>query len=353
MNKDPLYFHRSALAETLLSAFQSGISSAFTLFAPRRMGKTQFLLQDITPLAKEKGFAVFYFSFMDRHDFPPAQLFQRDLFQFKEMGTVKRFLDKVNKVEVFGLSMEREQSALPNVRAIMDELAERKEPTLLLLDEVQELARLKNTDDLIRSLRTGLDIHQQKIKTIFTGSSTNGLRLLFQDLKAPFFQFSHSINFPTLGREFTDFMANIYQERTGQILDKEVLFDAFERLYKIPMHFRSLIADLILNPDLSLSDALFHRLNEIDDQNEYALNWVKLSAIERLILQMLANGQEGLYSENNRQQMAEALGIEHLKTSTIQSAIRRLQNKDFITRNLANKIQLNNTLFANWIKEQS
>ena len=37
----------------------------------------------------------------------------------------------------------------------------------MLLDEVQELARVSHTIGLIRSLRTGLDINQQKIKVIF------------------------------------------------------------------------------------------------------------------------------------------------------------------------------------------
>lgn len=34
------------------------------LFAPRRMGKTHFLLKDITPLAKQNHINIFYFSFM-------------------------------------------------------------------------------------------------------------------------------------------------------------------------------------------------------------------------------------------------------------------------------------------------
>lgn len=41
---DPLYFHRPEYAAKLVHSLQGGITHAFTLFAPRRMGKTQFLL---------------------------------------------------------------------------------------------------------------------------------------------------------------------------------------------------------------------------------------------------------------------------------------------------------------------
>ena len=34
-------------------------------FAPRRMGKTEFLRKDILPLAEKKGWKIFYFSFLD------------------------------------------------------------------------------------------------------------------------------------------------------------------------------------------------------------------------------------------------------------------------------------------------
>lgn len=67
LKPDPLYFPRSELSDLLIRNLAEGISSAFTLFAPRRMGKTQFLLNDITKSAKQQGFNVFYFSFMNEN----------------------------------------------------------------------------------------------------------------------------------------------------------------------------------------------------------------------------------------------------------------------------------------------
>ena len=39
MMYDPLYFSRSGLAEIIAKSLYGGITHAFTLFAPRRMGK--------------------------------------------------------------------------------------------------------------------------------------------------------------------------------------------------------------------------------------------------------------------------------------------------------------------------
>lgn len=63
--KDIWHYPRTALAEQVMSLFNSGLSHALTFFAPRRKGKTEFLLKDIAPLAKEQGYQVFYFSFLD------------------------------------------------------------------------------------------------------------------------------------------------------------------------------------------------------------------------------------------------------------------------------------------------
>lgn len=65
MSKDIWHFPRAVLAQQVLSLFETGLSSALVIFAPRRMGKTEFLRKDIQPLAENKGWSVLYFSFLD------------------------------------------------------------------------------------------------------------------------------------------------------------------------------------------------------------------------------------------------------------------------------------------------
>src|SRR5260221_13711590 len=63
MSQAPLtswHFARPELAEHHLKAFDMGLISATALHARRRMGKTEFLTQDLTPAAVVRGLAVGY-----------------------------------------------------------------------------------------------------------------------------------------------------------------------------------------------------------------------------------------------------------------------------------------------------
>ncbi|WP_165087546.1 ATP-binding protein [Neisseria yangbaofengii] len=353
---DPLYFPRTALAQTLIDSLQSGITHAFTLFAPRRMGKTQFLIKDIIPKAEAAGFNVFYFSFMEGS----GKDFHQTLFSFAQnvqtARKAKTFISDITKLEILGVSIEREKQSqdeiLPLFSQIIGAIAQNRQPTLLLLDEVQELARQKDNDGLIRSLRTGLDIHQNKVKAIFTGSSTNGLRAMFNDNKAPFFHFSHVLNFPTLEREFTDFLAGVYQQRTGRELDTAELYAAFERLNKIPLYMRAMLQDMIINPDLQIEQALAARLEQMHENADYRQQWHEMSALDRLILETIANGGGALYSNETRQALTAKLGTgEPLKTSTVQSRIRRLTQQEIITSYGGGNFTISSPMFKKWIIE--
>lgn len=357
--QDPLYFPRTKLANSLLLSLKEGILHAITLFAPRRMGKTQFLLNDVKPLAEDLGFNVFYFSFMEQSEKELGKTFIASLIKFLDIvdGKTPNLLSKLKSIEVLGLGLELQdktgaEPATPNLTQIVNAIAEYSpKPVLMLLDEVQELARVKNTDGIIRSLRTGLDINQNKIKVIFTGSSTNGLRTMFNDNKAPFFHFAHPLDFPHLGEDFTNFLADIYHQRTGKEINKEAFYRLFERFHFTPLYMRSITQDMIINPDLSLKDAAEYRLSQMSEQSDSAKTWRELSGIEREILRAVANGEQALYSKDTREHIARVLGVENLSSSTIQGKVRKLERNELLTRNSDNSIKINNPHFHTWIIE--
>ncbi|KLT71964.1 selenocysteine synthase, partial [Neisseria arctica] len=250
----------------------------------------QFLLKDIAPTAERMGFNVFYFSFMDDTGANVAADFQTALYHFAQSirtgSGIKSFLGSLNKIDIMGIGIGRENKAetLPKISDIITSIAHDNAPTLLLLDEVQELARIKDTSGLIRSLRTGLDINQNRVKTIFTGSSTNGLKAMFNNSKAPFFHFAHALDFPLLGKEFTDFLADVYQKRTGKQADKAAFYTMFKRLNHTPMYMRAVVQDMIITPELSLEEAASSRLQQLNEQHAEKGIWAELKPIEQAIL---------------------------------------------------------------------
>lgn len=359
---DPLYFPRTALAEKLLISLKDGITNALTLFAPRRMGKTQFLIRDIKPKAEKMGFNVFYFSFMDQIGDNIQTAFNHALIEFltkTAKGTSKLFdtLKNIKGLDVLGVGFEledKQEAEFISINRIISELAEKSEkPVLMLLDEVQELARIKGTEAMIKSLRTGLDINQNRIKVIFTGSSTNGLRAMFNDNKAPFFHFAHALDFPNLGREFTDFLADVYHRRTQNQIDKEKFYRVFQRFHYTPLYLRAITQDMILNPDLTLEQAAQYRAEQMEEHSESGQLWQSLSELERLILLTILNGSTNLYSKETRQEIANKLGIEVISSSVLQGKLRKLERNEVVTRAADNTLKLNNPHFETWIRENA
>ena len=72
--QDPWHFARPELARQYLQTFQVGLISAQALFAPRRMGKSEFLEKDLVPAAKKSGLLTAYLNLWDARENPRAAL---------------------------------------------------------------------------------------------------------------------------------------------------------------------------------------------------------------------------------------------------------------------------------------
>ncbi|MDO4777038.1 MAG: hypothetical protein Q4A06_06225 [Cardiobacteriaceae bacterium] len=179
------------------------------------------------------------------------------------------------------------------------------------------------------------------------------MRQIFNDNKAPFFQFAHAMDFPVLGKDFTDFLADIYEKRTGKILDRDAVYQWFGRLEHIPLHMRTIIQNMILNPELSLDEAANYQKQHLYDDPAYSDKWLALKAMDQRILHNIAHGKQGLYSEENRKALADSMGVDEVTVSQMQAALRRLQRDDLITKNSANQWAINHPDMEGWIKENT
>ena len=190
MAKDPWHFERPEYTRRILTVLDGGPAHALTLFGPRRTGKTEFLLKDLAPLAESAGHRVIYASFWQAPLSPLAVLIHA-LEQSLENAS---FSDRVRSVAVSlapklklsaplpGATAEAEvdlaalqSKPSPNLLLYLDDLigrvSRRRRPTILLMDEVQELARSRDNTPLVAALRTSLDKRTERIRTVFTGSS--------------------------------------------------------------------------------------------------------------------------------------------------------------------------------------
>lgn len=358
MTHDSWHFARTALAEQVLGMFDNGLSSALTFFAPRRMGKTEFLRKDITPVAEERGWRVFYFSFLDV-DSGGATAFVAALSAFaRGESWLGKMLGRVSKVSggVGGVSAGVEIRGVPqeDIKAVIYRLATGQDKVLLLLDEVQALAKPAHTP-LVAALRTALDMYKDQVKVIFTGSSREGLRRMFSQANAPFFHFGQNLPFPQLDRAFTDYLAVVFEHTTKRKLDSDALWRAFVEMGHVPQLCRALVERLALNQELSLERAKLTLMQEVHQSRDYIQDWERCSALEHLLLLLIAGGGVELYSTSVREQLALQLGVPEIAVSSVQSALRSLSRRSLVFKaEERREYEIEDPVFREWLlTEQS
>lgn len=336
MTKMNWHFPRLVLAKQVINMFESGLSTALVFFAPRRMGKTEFLLKDIIPMAGKEDWQVFYHSFLDASRDAQTE-FTKSLQHFMQNNSLSKTVGKIKKIggSAMGFegSIELNHQAEPDVdfKDLLIKIA-RSSRLILLLDEIQTLVKNNEANlPFVTSLRTILDTHKDSIKVIFTGSSREGLRKMFSAKEAPFFHFGQNLSFPQFGPEFTEHLAKQYSVITQKTLNKTILWQAFEKLGKMPQLIRALVERIVLHPDLSIEQAEIELLEELSQDREFDNHWNNFSSLEQWILLEISLKNSKLYSNETRKKLAKKLGLdEALSVSSIQTIIRKLNKNGII-----------------------
>ncbi|UEP60206.1 hypothetical protein [Acidithiobacillus ferriphilus] len=285
MAKDPWHYPRTALADQYLKTLAIGLSKSLVLFAQRRMGKTEFLRKDLLPAAEKAGYITIYVSLWESREDPKSVLLDaiRKAAEgegiisgvWRRLGRPRSKMGVGANAGTVGTQASWRQGAaeasdrMLDLRQWMNTLAEKKNHTLLLVDEIQTLADEKRYGALVAALRSALDKHGDQIKAIFTGSSSEGLRRMFQMEKAPFFQFSHQIPFPQLGPEFVQHMLRAFANATQRQLNEAEAWQAFTDLALVPEHFRLMMANMVQSGSTDIAAALEEVKTAIQESADY------------------------------------------------------------------------------------
>ena len=338
------HYPRKDLTERVMSAYDKGVSDTLTLFAPRRMGKTEFVRYDLIPEAAKRGYVPVYVSFWDNRDDPASALLLAIKAALAESNWWKRATSRLSgaKVSVKGsptgeveasLSVTAAQPVAPDsttlaeLRNNVTERVKNNDRILLCLDEAQHLASSSAFENLVFFLRTILDENRESIRVMYTGSSRDGLRKLFSRRKAALFQSSSQIELPTLGAGFIEHMRSCFQQASGRDFSFAEGQKAFNLLNRVPREFRSVIEKMALS---GADDILNEAALAYDDQMEdgsYPAIWKSLKGIDQAVLIWIAHGHASLYQETCRNYLADQLGVGTVETHTVQNAINRLRGE--------------------------
>ena len=369
MAEDPWHFERAEFSARVLTLLTGGPAQALTLFAPRRTGKTEFLLKDLAPLAEHRGHRVIYASFWQAPLSPLAVLLhalETSLERGKPGDRVRSAaLALAPRLSLSGLASGAGMKAEIDLTALkgrppgdlllhLDDLLERasrkRRATLLLLDEVQELARTRGNTPLVAALRTSLDKRSDRLKAVFTGSSREGLAAMFSARQAPFFHFATPIELPALGTSFVDHVLGTFRKVSRRTLARRDMLRAFEKLHANPYFFRMLVETLLHDPALGVEAALERVRERIAADLGYPGIWLGLTPVQRATARVLAGGAGRPFSQRFRQAVGVALGEETPPAARIQAALRRLERLGLADTHTGDWALVDPELAA-WIRE--
>lgn len=362
---DPWHFARPELAKQYLHVFDLGLTSARGLFAPRRMGKSEFLEKDLLPAAAAAGYRCAYLNLWDARSTPGPALAEALAQAMAPRGLAKAFrrlntpLSRVKAgAKMPGLldaSLEAElgeakAGASADFRRLLRDWADPGHRLLLVLDEAQVLADAAHAD-LAHALRSGLDARKATVKVIFAGSSEATLRRMFGRHSEPFYNWAPLEPFDLLGADFVDWMVDKTNALTRFELERSVAHAAFEQLHRTPEFFRRFLSRYLTHAQLGAAAALAHTQSQVMGAEIFRPLWDALAPLDRAVLLRVATaGSTGLLGGPARAELARAIGLDDaLSASKVQTALRRLQGQDLLASFGHGEYRFLDDAFAAWV----
>ena len=349
-NRNPWHYPRPEVAQSLLRLLESRVTPAETVFGPRRMGKTEFLLQDFAPLAEAHGHKVVYLSLWEAEDAPLALLVRKwsdalmadsALHAAKE----KRPARIAGSAAGFGGSIEfAKRQGDDNELILLDDLIERvvghrkrgrRGLTILVMDEAQELAARARDRRVVAALRSSLDKRIGSLASVFAGSDRRRLEAMFADRRAPFFRFGSAWQLPALPDDFAIHMANRLREAADVSLSPGDAIAAFNALDRNPYVFhRHFLHQLIEQPDAPLALALAASEEVLAGVSDRERIWRALTPLQQRVAMRIAalRGNACLYHKGSREALGRELRVDAIAKSSVQAALRRLERLGVVAK---------------------
>lgn len=366
MAKSEWHYPRRGFAEKVYGVLADSPASAVSLFGPRRTGKTEFLQQDLAPLAERRKHRVVYVSLWQTVEAPIASLLYAfdsalrggslsDRIASVARGLAPRFRLKAPvggaevEIDVGALRGKPQDDHLLLLDQYCQRLADAKQPTILLFDEFQELARSPDSAPIIAALRTSLDTRRGGLLSVFTGSSQDGLRRVFSAKDAPFYRFATQMSLPDLGEDFVDHQLAVFRGKARRRIDRADAIAVFDRVQRNPLFFQQWLIAMMVHAELTADTAIDHVLDEMGMQFGFDRVWSDLSALQRAVLRLLAEHVGQIYAEASTARMAGLTGGPAPSNASVQTAIRRLSRLGMAEK-WDDSWLLNDTLLEVWVR---
>lgn len=362
------HYHRPALAKVYLDTLNAGLVTSTTIFAPRRAGKTSFLLKDLTPAAEKAGYTVVYVDLWQTKLSPGVSIVRALERALEPKNAVENIVAKFQvpvkklkaKAEIAGTKLEGEielgessKHVQTDIALKIDVLIEtlcKKKPVLLLIDEAQALAKTKEHEAVATALRTSITRNQSRLRAAFTGSSRTQLAHVFSNSNAPLYSTGSAIaDFPQLDHDFVEYIVDRFEASTGRVLPIAPAWKAFVAFKQQPEPFLVGIVDMVLHPAVTLDEAMQTVADKLALTENHEGAWAALDATQKALVRMLAQDPSlKPFSKAVVVKLRTVIGIESLEVTHIQRAMTKLANVVF--KSPRDTYEFENEAFAQWVR---
>lgn len=362
------HFARPELARHHLRALDLGLISATALHARRRMGKTEFLVQDLMPAALQRGYAVGYCNLWQEERDPTDAIAEA----IAACSVLRRLMAKVRsrlQTPVSSLKISGKVAALGEGGAEVGfKAAEKKQVArlrgafaafdrsrnrgLLLIDEAQILADRPN-HALERALRAQLDTRKDRMKVIFTGSSEDRLRTMFGSEHKAFYNWARVEPLPLLGAAFVRELTRRANALTTMKLKLEDSERAFEALQRVPELFRRFLSQYLANAFEGVDAAIENCRQSVYRDEGFAARWQRMLPADRLVLQWVADGESDLHGARSLARMGKALKLGRPADRSVpQNALKRLRDRQILIQTEVGVYRFEDDAFKEWLQSE-
>jgi len=361
---DPWHFARPELAQNYLHAFDLKLSSARGLFARRRMGKTEFLLNDLRPAAQVRGYMVAYANLWDSRLAPDTALLAAVTKALAPRGVkavltslrppVRKFKAGASLPGMEG-SLEAELSGAEDrplsLPCLLEQIDKQKKPLLLLIDETQVLAREEHSN-FAHALRAALDTRKDRVKVIFAGSSETTLREMFARASEPFYNWAPLEPFPLLGEEFVHFTIRLMNSMARTTLTQEQGMHVFAELHNTPEFFKRFVERYMLYQVQGLDAALNHTRASVFSEAHFLLQWQSLDPAARATLVLVAHGESIIAGSSSLKRLSDILG-QKASDQIAADALSHVLATNILSRLSIGEYRIEDEAFAEWIRRKT
>lgn len=360
---DDVEIRRPALAKSYIGLLTAQPGRPIALFAPRRVGKTYFLNHDMAPAGRKAGFVPVYADVW-LHKSVPLAAINHALEEALDDVTVpsgalgRLARTPVRKVAALGASLEvgnaPERRPLPNEPALrLDALVVRLagksgKQVLLMLDEIQSLGDLPNGAEIIATLRAVLQKRKREVAAVFTGSSQDALAAMMAAAGGPMYQFAQLIDFPVLGDEYLEGLANHFtQVHRGKKLELEGLRRVFVQTGFKPALMKDLVKAMSAEGATDLDLALKRFMQDDRQVAGWRALLNSLAPFDRAVLVMIAHGHPPLGRETLAR-LGELQGF-NATVAKVRVSLDRLKKTGILAKPIRGGYAIEDRLFAEYL----